>query len=63
MLAPTQIMINGPKATLGKEFNTVKYGSITLAITLLLQSITAIMNPIIVAIEKLIKTSYNVTPI
>ena len=28
MLAPTQIIINGPSATFGKEFNMVKYGSI-----------------------------------
>ena len=27
--APTQMMISGPKATLGSEFRIVKYGSVT----------------------------------
>ena len=63
VLAPTQMIINGPKATLGKEFNIVKYGSTTLAIVLLLQRIVAMINPRMVAIEKLMKTSYSVTPI
>ena len=30
ILAPTKIIINGPKATLGKELRIVKYGSIIL---------------------------------
>ena len=29
--APNQIIIKGPRATLGREFNMVKYGSVTLA--------------------------------
>ena len=63
ILAPTQIIINGPSATFGSEFNIVRYGSIIFDIFLLLQSMIATIIPIIVAIEKLTKTSYKVTPI
>ena len=40
-------MIIGPKATLGRLFNIVKYGSITLNKNLLVHKIDAIIIPII----------------
>jgi len=51
--APNQIIIIGPKATLGKLFNIVRYGSITFCTVLNHQSIVAIIVPSIVAILKL----------
>ena len=57
ILAPTHIIINGPRATLGKEFIIVKYGSIILATVLLHQSIVAVISPITFARTKLIRVS------
>ena len=45
--APAHIIIIGPKATLGKLFKIVRYGSITLAKNLLNHIIVAINIPII----------------
>ena len=55
--APAIMIIIGPSETLGRLFNMVKYGSITLEINLNLHRIVAIKMPPIVAIKKLIKTS------
>ena len=57
VLAPAIIIIIGPKDTLGRLFNIVKYGSITLEINLNLHSIVAIIIPPMVPIKKLIITS------
>ena len=57
MLAPLHIIIMGPKATLGRLFNTVRYGSNTLARNLFHQSIMAIIIPRMVASRKLIIVS------
>ena len=62
MLAPTQIIINGPSATLGKEFKIVKYGSTILAINLFHQRIVAITNPSKLPKQILINNSYKVIP-
>ena len=55
--APAIMIIIGPKETLGKLFNIVKYGSITLDKNLNLQSMVAIKIPPMLAIKKLINTS------
>ena len=60
VLAPIQIIINGPNATFGKEFRIVIYGSIILAIVLFHHNIVAIMKPISEANIKLIMVSYKV---
>ena len=57
MLAPAQIIIIGPRATLGRLFKMVKYGSITLAINLFHHRIMAMRVPIIVPKIKLINVS------
>ncbi len=57
VLAPAIIMMIGPKETLGRLFNMVKYGSITLEINLKRQRIVAIKIPPMVAIKKLMITS------
>jgi len=57
VLAPTQIIIRGPRATFGREFNIVKYGSITSEINLFHQRIVAIINPTKEAMKKLINVS------
>jgi hypothetical protein len=57
MDAPAHIIISGPKATLGREFNTVKNGSYTLAINLFHHNIDAIKRLKIVEIIKEISTS------
>lgn len=44
-LAPAQIIIIGPSATLGNEFNIVKNGSTTFATNLKLYKNKAIKNP------------------
>ena len=59
--APTQIIIIGPNATLGKLFNITKYGSETLLINLDHHNIIAIMHPITVPKENPIIVSYTVT--
>ena len=53
MLAPNQIIMIGPSATLGRLFNIVRYGSITFCKFLNHQSIVAIIVPNTVAILKL----------
>lgn len=58
--APTQIIKIGPRATLGKLFKTVRYGSITLAKNLFHHIILAINIPIIVPKMKLINVSQTV---
>ena len=63
VLAPTQIIINGPRATLGSEFKIVRYGSTIFEMILLLQSTIAVIKPITVAIKKLKSTSHTVTQI
>ena len=45
ILAPTQIIIKGPRATFGREFKIVRYGSKTLAKKSLDQNKEAIKNP------------------
>ena len=60
MLAPHRIIIMGPKATFGRLFKTIKYGSNTLYKNLLYQRIIANKVPMIVAKEKLIMVSYMV---
>ena len=62
-MAPNQIIINGPKATLGSEFNTVRYGSIILDSLLKYHRIVDIIIPKIVEIIKLINISNVVIPI
>ena len=57
ILAPAQIIISGPNATLGSEFNMVRYGSITFDKNLFHQSSVDVIKPIIVAIRKLTNTS------
>jgi len=57
VLAPAIIIIIGPRETLGKLFNIVRYGSMTLDMNLNLQRIVAIIIPPIVPIKKLIITS------
>jgi hypothetical protein len=61
--APNQIIINGPKATLGKEFKIVKYGSRTSDMNLFHHKIVAIETPIKEETKKLNNVSYKVTPI
>ena len=53
MLAPTQMIISGPKATFGNEFKIVKYGSNTLARKGFHQRMVAHPIPMIVAKKKL----------
>ena len=57
ILAPAQIIISGPRATLGRELIIVKYGSNTLDKNLFHQRIVATIKLIIDAMEKLIITS------
>ena len=57
VLAPATIIIIGPRETLGRLFNIVRYGSMTLDMNLNLQRIVAIIIPPIVPIKKLIITS------
>ena len=57
ILAPAHIIISGPNATLGREFNIVRYGSITLEINLFHHRRVDVNKPIIVAIRKLNNTS------
>ena len=52
--APTQIIITGPNAILGKLFNTTKNGSDTFDINGDHHKIIAIINPNITPIEKAI---------
>lgn len=60
ILAPTQIIINGPRATFGREFNIVRYGSRVFAKLLKYHIRLAIIKPKIVDIAKLIIVSYSV---
>ena len=60
ILAPAQIIIIGPNATLGKLFIIVKYGSNTLYKKLFHHNNIAINVPKIVPIPKLITVSYTV---
>lgn len=60
--APTHIIITGPKAILGKLFNTTKNGSETLDKNLDHHSIIAIIIPKIVPDTKPIIVSKHVTP-
>ena len=53
VLAPTQMMMSGPRDTFGREFKMVKYGSITLAKKELNQSRVAMMSPKTIARVKL----------
>ncbi|MES9143967.1 hypothetical protein ABEP44_12620, partial [Cutibacterium acnes] len=61
--APTHRIIIGPRAILGKLFNTTKYGSITLDTKSESHSIIAINVPKIVPNIKPITVSRQVTPI
>ena len=63
VVAPTQIMISGPRATLGNEFKIVKYGSKTSDMNLFHQRTDAIKKPKSDAIKKLINVSDKVTHI
>ena len=60
-LAPNQIIIKGPRATLGKELSIETYGSIILYKVLLHQRIVAIKTLIKTDNPKLINNSYKVT--
>ena len=57
MLEPLQMIMIGPKATLGRLLITVKYGSRTLDKNLFHHSIIAIIIPRTVAKVKLIRVS------
>ena len=57
------MIINGPKATLGSEFNKVKNGSKTLAKNLDKYKIIDTNSPIIIPKKKAINVSYNVVKI
>ena len=57
VLAPAIIIIIGPRETLGKLFNIVRYGSMTLDMNLNLQRIVAIIIQPIIPIKKLIINS------
>lgn len=59
-LAPDHIMIIGPRATLGRLFKMVRYGSRTLAINLFHHKIMARMVPRMVPMIKLTSVSYTV---
>ena len=59
--APHQTMMIGPKATFGKLFKIVRYGSNTLDKKLFHHNILAIIIPIIIDNVKLIRVSYSVT--
>ena len=61
-LAPTQIIMSGPRATFGNEFKTVKYGSTILERIECRQRRVAMTSPKTEAIIKLRKTSYKVIP-
>ena len=54
---PHHIIINGPSATLGNEFNTVKYGSTILDSVSFNHNIDAINRPRNDAIKKLTNVS------
>ena len=60
VLAPTQMISSGPKATFGNEFNRVRNGSITLARNLKEYRRIAIINPKPIPKEKAIIVSYIV---
>ena len=62
-LAPAQIIIIGPKATFGKLFSMVRYGSNTLDKNGLNHSKAAKTIPIKEPSKKLIKISFKVTHI
>ena len=63
ILAPTQIIKIGPRDTLGREFRTVRYGSITLDMNLLYHNMIAMNIPRTVPMIKLIIVSYEVIQI
>jgi hypothetical protein len=54
MFAPAQMIISGPRATLGREFKTVRKGLIILARKFFHQNIVTIKKLIIVDKQKLI---------
>ena len=54
VFAPSEIIINGPSATFGNEFNIVKYGSNIFDSFLLNHKIDDIINPIMFPKIKLI---------
>ena len=60
ILAPAQIIINGPRATLGREFKIVKNGEKTFDKNLFHQRRVAINRDMIDEIRKLSSTSYKV---
>ena len=57
MLAPAQIIMSGPSATLGRELRIVRKGSNTFAKNSFHQRIVAINNPKKKVIKKLMITS------
>ena len=62
VLAPAHIMMIGPNATFGKEFNIVKKGSKTSARNLFKYMITLTIKAIIIPNVNDMKTSINVVP-